>query len=40
MYCKQCKRNNPEENKFCEYCGAKLEPEAAGASKKFNKKVL
>lgn len=40
MYCKQCKRNNPEENKFCEYCGAKLEPEAAGASKKFNKKLL
>ena len=40
MYCKQCKRNNPEGNKFCEYCGAKLEPEAASTSKKFNKKLL
>lgn len=40
MYCKQCKRENPAGNKFCEYCGAKLEPEAAGAPKKFNKKLL
>lgn len=27
MYCNKCNRENPEGNNFCEYCGARLDPE-------------
>lgn len=40
MICKQCKRDNPEGNKFCEYCGAKLEAGTMDLAGKRNKKLL
>ncbi len=38
MFCSNCGKKNPDENKFCTYCGDNLTKVARGISKKKHKR--
>lgn len=40
MYCKQCNRENPDDNRFCEFCGAELKPSAENPKMFFSSKKM
>ena len=40
MYCNQCNRENPDDSRFCEFCGAELKPPAKEPKQAFSRKKL